>query len=148
VSAPVISYVIATMNQSFINAAPQNDNELVLALAANTRYAFEIGIRYTNANSGITFQITFTVPALTAFVQVAQKCYPQQAGTGTGTGTPVGAPVANCTLSNNNNIDRIEMIGAISVGANAGNLQMQCRRTGGATDPTRLPGSYLMLQRL
>lgn len=128
-----------TVNNS---AALQDDNELVLAVAANTKYEVTSLIRY---NSGTTpdLKVKYTVPtgatlkwAMFAAGSGVFLGY-QQDETTTAANDGAGVGVA-CLVK-----------GILTVGVNAGSLTTQwAQNTANASNTIVQAGSYLLLRRM
>jgi len=142
---PTEAFVIAQASQTYTALA--NDNELVLALAANTRYAVRVGLIYTGSVGTNQLAISFAVPA-GCTLQGVQQCYPQSTGAGSAAGSYAAASPLGMTVGAANDINRFEIFLVCLNGANAGNLQLKGQRTVGAANIDRLPGSYMMASHL
>lgn len=135
-------FVEKTLDQTLNNSAVlQNDTALFLAVPANTKWELNGVIRF---NSGTTpdFRAKFTVPALATlkwniFAQATTWLGFQQDETTTAVIDGLAASVA------------AQINGVLTVGANAGNLQLQwAQGTANVSNTIVQIGSYLKLQRM
>lgn len=135
-------FVEKTVDETVNNsAALQNDDVLFLAVPANTKWELDGVIRF---NSGTTpdFRAKFTVPASATlkwniFAQAGTWLGFQQDETTTAVIDGLAASVAT------------QVNGVLTVGANAGNLQLQwAQGTANASNTIVQIGSYLKLQRM
>lgn len=131
-----------TVDETVNNSATlQNDDQLVIAVPANTKWEVDGVFRF---NSGTTPDIKakFTVPASATlkwnfFAQAGTFLGFQQDETTTATVDGIAAPVA-CLVK-----------GILTVGATAGNLQLQwAQATANASNTIVQIGSYLKLRRM
>ena len=121
----------------------QDDNELTLAVEANTIYKCLVYLRFTSS-AVADFKRAFTVPAgatlsLTQLVNAAgaDPTAVEIDGTGTAAYSGFGAPIMVWPV-----------VGFLSVAGTAGSLTLQwAQNTAEATDTKVLAGSYVELQK-
>ncbi len=137
--ADTLVRVVKTADESIVSSeVMQNDDELVIPVAANTDYAF-MGIivaQSASATPGIDY--TFTVPA--AITEGGWQ------DTQSGTGSTLIAFATEDDMNLGAETRATVIWGYLQNGANAGNLQFQwAQKTSNGTATTVKAGSYLVL---
>lgn len=129
------------------NSTLQDDDELVIALAANTDYAFTAWLYVVTASSP-QFKMAFTVPAATTNL-VWSTAY---ANTNGAAGAVVASVLqtasdAAATISTSSTVLKIQVSGSFHTGANAGNLTLRwAQDVSNGTATVVKAGSWLRTQ--
>lgn len=128
------------------SAVLANDPDLAVPLAANSRYMFACGLYYTGAPTGNGgLNVGFSLPSGTSTTW-AILCY---ASAGQLTGAPgwqvFTSPTASRTLvTNGSTAEPAWILGSVTTGATAGNLQLQWAQSAAyATASVLMAGSFL-----
>jgi len=151
------AHVIKSVDESVTSSiVMQDDNELFLALLANTQYWFECFIFY-GANATADIRIDFTVPAGTTYDfthsglrlghstadgidNVARSRFTEGSTFGT---------IGGINATTNAEIGVIPVEGRISTAGTAGNIRLQfCQDTSNATSTVVKANSVMIIQRL
>jgi hypothetical protein len=150
------SYVRKTADESVTSSTTlQNDNELLLAVAANCTYVFRVWIMATDAtdaNGDIKFAFTFPTGAVCHFSGKGPHTLLASGAFGDGeyiarnTATS-GSTVASYGLTTS--VIGIELTGLLIVSSTAGNLQLQwAQNSSDANATTVQAGSFMTLERV
>lgn len=151
------SFVLKTVNESVTSSTTlQNDDALVLAVAANCTYTFRVWIMATDATDAtgdIKFGFTFPTAAVCHFSGKGPHSL-MAVGGAFGDGEYIarntatsGSTVATYGLSQS--VIGIELTGLLIVGANAGNLQLQWAQNASDANATTVQaGSFMTLERV
>lgn len=132
-----------TVNNS---AALQNDDTLVLAMAANTTYLLDLRL-IVNTNATADFKYTFTVPAgATGNTHLFTGSNPDTAATSLQGPSSITATAAASGVA----ADQVILVqGIVIVSSTAGNLQFQwAQNTANASDTKVKTNSYMVLTKV
>lgn len=136
-------YVEKAANESVTsNTALQDDDHLVLAVAASTKYKIELPLFY-NASASGNLKVAFTFPA-GASLLVRGNGY-LVGGTFTSNLNYINASSGVTTLSYaGGSAPSVLLVGILTVGATAGNLRLQwAQDTSNASPTTIIAGSSM-----
>lgn len=144
-----VATVLKTITESVASSTTlQNDDELVLAVAANSKYALE-GYFLYDGSTAADLKVAFTVPT---GATINWSPFAPTSGVGT---TDYNVTVITTSggtrgvACNGATVMSMQPKGYISVGATAGNLQLQFAQVASNATATRiLAGSWMMLTRL
>lgn len=136
----------------------QNDDQLVLAVAANTTYEFVCQVAY-DGNSTADIKLGFTFPASATMDYYASgygigvgaqfSLWSFVAGGAAGLGTVSPSQMQGFSDETATSLTAIRLYGILQVGSTAGNLQLQwAQNTSNAVATRVLAGSYLKLERM
>lgn len=151
------SFVRKTVDEPLTSSTTlQNDDALVLAVAANATYLFRVWLLATDATDAtgdIKFGFTFPASAVCHFSGKGPHSLMASGGAfgdgeyiGRNTATS-GSTVATYGLSSS--VIGIELTGMLIVGANAGNLQLQWAQAASDANATTVQaGSFMTLDRV
>jgi len=130
------------------STAMQNDNDLVVAVAANAAYWFSCVLFYKGGtNTSSDFKWQWTAPAGATLRYAAD--YLAVSTTAQIGVQLLGTDVKSACTTGVGNVFSVRMTGSLIMSSTAGSLQLQwAQNTSNATATTVGPGSVLALQRI